>query len=151
MQEEGGCSCCCYRVLPNWPLNIYDVWQKSLLKQIFLQFMSSVKLVIYLHTVDPVTNSPLWSMRYLVQAPLPRKNLFYLSHVKWISGKFRLSINSLFGHKVMWGWVEYINGWNSDISLFPSILSYDRDLFYHPLIIKNNARKLGWHILHFKF
>ena len=39
--------------------------------------MLSVKLVIYLHTVDTVTNSPLWSMRYLVQASLPARIFFF--------------------------------------------------------------------------
>ena len=62
--------------------------------------MSSVKLVIYLHPVDMVTNSPLWSMRYLVQASLPAR-FFFLSHVRWIYGKFKLRVISLFGHNLM--------------------------------------------------
>ena len=134
----------CYRCFPNRPLNINMLSDRHFTSQ--TQSMSTAKLVLELHTVDPVTNSPLWSMRYRVQAPLSERIFFSLFHVKGISGKIKLRIASLFSHNQMWGWVKYITSWNSEISMFPSILCHDRGLFYHPLIIKNNAKNLGWHI-----
>ena len=64
-------SCRCF---PYRPLNINMLSDRHFTSQ--TQSMSTAKLVLELHTVDPVTNSPLWSMRYLVQAPLPARNFF---------------------------------------------------------------------------